>query len=65
MLKISLHIFGKNHQLNKIKNFLLMIFVEMSDKIKILLAEQEDKGQPYFAAAKMMRGWFNVVDSSF
>ena len=42
-----------------------MIFVEMSDKIKILLTEQEDKGQPYFAAAKMMRGWFNVVDSSF
>ena len=65
MLKISLHIFGKNHQLNKIKNFLLMIFVKMSDKIKILLPEKEDKGQPYFAMATMMRQRFNVVDSSF
>ena len=42
-----------------------MIFVEMSDKIKILLPEQEDKGQSYFAAATMMRRQFNVVDSSF
>ena len=32
-----------------------MIFVEMSDKIKILLPEKEDKGQPYFAVARMMR----------
>ena len=39
MLKFLFHIFGKNVQLNKIKNFLLMIFVEMSDKIKDLLPE--------------------------
>ena len=39
MLNFLLHIFGKNDQLNEIKHFLLMIFVEMSDKIKILLLE--------------------------
>ena len=42
-----------------------MIFVKMSDKIKILLPEKEDKGQPYFSMATMMRQRFNVVDSSF
>ena len=39
MLNFLFHIFGKNDQANKIKIFLLMIFVEMSDKIKILLTE--------------------------
>ena len=39
MLNFLFHIFGKNDQLKKIENFLLMIFVEMSDKIKILLQE--------------------------
>jgi hypothetical protein len=32
--------------INKIKNFLLVIFVEMSDKKKMWLPEQEDKDQP-------------------
>ena len=39
MLNFLFHIFGENDQLNKIKNYLLMIFVEMSDKVKILLTE--------------------------
>jgi len=39
MLNILLHIFSKKDQLNKISIFLLMIFVEMSDKKKMLLPE--------------------------
>jgi len=39
MLNILFHIFSKNDQLNKIKIFLLVIFVEMSDKKKMLLPE--------------------------
>jgi len=37
MLNILFHIFCKNDQLNKINVFLLVIFVEMSDKKKMLL----------------------------
>jgi len=33
------HIFSKKDQLNKISTFLLVIFVEMSDKKKMLLPE--------------------------
>jgi hypothetical protein len=36
----------QNDQLNKIKNFLLVIFVEMSDKKEMWLLEQEAKDQP-------------------
>jgi len=39
MLNILFHIFNKNDQLNKINIFLLMIFVEMSNKKKMLLPE--------------------------
>jgi len=39
MLNILFHIFSKKDQLNKINIFLLMIFVEMSDKKKMLLPE--------------------------
>jgi len=39
MLNILFHIFSKNDQLNKISIFLLMIFVEMGDKKKMLLPE--------------------------
>jgi hypothetical protein len=46
MLNILFHICSRNDQLNKINTFLLMIFVEMSDKKKMLLPEQEDKDQP-------------------
>jgi hypothetical protein len=65
MLNIWFHICIKNDQLNKIKIFLLVTFVEMSDKKKMWLPEQEDKDQPWFATATMMRRRFNVVDSSF
>jgi len=37
MLNLLFHICDKNDQLNRIKNFLLMTFVEMSDKKKMLL----------------------------
>jgi len=37
MLDLLFHICDKNEQLNRIKIFLLMIFVEMSDKKKMLL----------------------------
>ena len=37
MLNSLFHIFSENDQLNKIKIFLLMIFVEMNNKIKGLL----------------------------
>jgi len=43
MLNLLFHICDKNDQLNRIKIFLLMIFVEMSDKKKILLPGYEDK----------------------
>jgi len=39
MLNILFHIFNKNDQLNKINIFLLVIFVEMSNKKKMLLLE--------------------------
>jgi len=39
MLNILFHIFNKNDQLNKINIFLLVIFVEMSNKKKMLLPE--------------------------
>ena len=39
MLNLLFHICDKNDQLNKIKIFLLIIFVEMSDKKKMLLLE--------------------------
>ena len=39
MLNLLFHICGKNDQLTKIKIFLLTIFVEMSDKKKMLLLE--------------------------
>jgi len=39
MLNILFHIFSKNDQLNKLNTFLLMIFVEMSDKKKMFLLE--------------------------
>jgi len=37
MLNLLFHICDENDQLNRIKIFLLMIFVEMSDKKKMLL----------------------------
>jgi len=37
MLNILSHIFNKNDQLNKINIFLLVTFVEMSNKKKMLL----------------------------
>jgi len=37
MLNLLFHICEKNDQLNRIKIFLLIIFVEMSDKKKMLL----------------------------
>ena len=39
MLNLLFHICGKNDQLNKIKICLLIIFVKMSDKKKMLLLE--------------------------
>ena len=39
MLNLLYHICGKNDQLNKISFFLLIIFVEMSGKKKMLLLE--------------------------
>ena len=39
-----------------------MIFVEMTDKKKMLLPRKEDKDQPCFATATIMRQWFNVVE---
>jgi len=63
MLNILFHIFSKNDQLNKISVFLLMVFVEMSDKKKMLLPEEEDKDQPWFATTTMMRQQFNVVEN--
>ena len=39
MLNLLFHTCGKNDQLNKIKFFLLIILVEMSDKKKLLLLE--------------------------
>jgi len=39
MLNILFHICSKNDQLKKINTFLLVIFVEMSDKKKMLLLE--------------------------
>jgi hypothetical protein len=39
MLNILFHICSRNDQLNKINIFLLVIFVEMSDKKKMLLLE--------------------------
>jgi len=39
MLNILFHIPSKNDQLNKINIFLLVIFVEMSNKKKMLLLE--------------------------
>jgi len=36
MLNILFHIFSKNDQLNKINTFLLVIFVEMSDKKNVV-----------------------------
>ena len=39
MLNLLFHICGKNDQLNKIEEFLLVIFVEMGDKKKVLLPE--------------------------
>ena len=39
MLNLLFHICGKNDQTNKIKFFLLIIFVKMSDKKKMLLPE--------------------------
>ena len=39
MLNLLFHICDKNDQLNKIKIFLLIMFVEMSDKKKMLLLE--------------------------
>jgi len=39
MLNVVFHIFSKNDQLNKISIFLLVVFVEMSDKKKMLLPE--------------------------
>jgi hypothetical protein len=46
MLNICFHIHIKNDHLNIIKSFLLVIFVAMSDKNKMLLLEYEDKDQP-------------------
>ena len=37
MLNLLFHICGKNDQLDKIKIFLLLIFVEMSDEKAMLL----------------------------
>ena len=65
MLIFLFHIFDKNDQLNKIVFFLLIIFVEMRDKKKILLLEWEDKYPLYLAMATMMRWQFHVVDSLF
>ena len=39
MLNHLFHTCSKNDQFNKIKTFLLMIFVEMSDKNKMLLLQ--------------------------
>ena len=39
MLNLLFHICRKNDQTNKIKIFLLIIFVKMSDKKKMLLPE--------------------------
>jgi len=39
MLNILFHIFSKKDQLNKFSIFLLVIFVEMSDKKKMLLPD--------------------------
>jgi len=39
MLYILFHIFSKNDQLNKFSIFLLVVFVEMSDKKKMLSPE--------------------------
>jgi hypothetical protein len=39
MLNILFHICSRNDQLNKINTFLFVIFVEMSDKNKMLLPE--------------------------
>ena len=39
MLNLLFHICGKNDQTNKINIFLLIIFVKMSDKKKMLLPE--------------------------
>ena len=36
MLNLLFYICGKNDQLNKMKSFLLIIFVEMRDKKKML-----------------------------
>ena len=52
MLNFLFHIFGKNDQLKKIKNFLLLIFVKMGDKKEMLLLEKEDKDQSSCAVAK-------------
>ena len=55
MLNLSFHICGKNDQLNKIKIFLFIIFVEMRDKEKMSLPELDDKDQLHLAMATMMR----------
>ena len=41
-----------------------MIFVEISDKNKMMLLEYEDKGQHFFVTAIKMQ-WFNIVEGSF
>ena len=43
MINHLFHICGKNNQLIKITYFLLIIFVDMSDKKKMLLLKWEDK----------------------
>ena len=59
--KQQITICSKDDQLNKIKTFLLMIFVERSDKNKMMLLE--DKDQHCFATATMRRQQFNVGES--
>jgi len=46
MLNILFHIFSKNDQLNKINIFLLVIFVEMSDKKKCCCQSRKIKIPP-------------------
>ena len=42
-----------------------MIFVEISDKNKMMLLEYKDKGQHCFVTTIKTRQWFNVVEGSF
>ena len=46
MLDFLFHIFSKNDQLNKIKNFLLIIFVEMGDKLNFCCQSRKIEANP-------------------